>query len=31
MMAISNAIGVDIKRYPATPDVILEALGKVQK
>lgn len=31
MMAISNAIGVDIKRYPATPDVILEALGKVSK
>jgi CO/xanthine dehydrogenase Mo-binding subunit len=31
MMAISNAIGVDIKRYPATPDVVLEALGKVEK
>lgn len=30
MMAISNAIGVDIKRYPATPDVVLEALGKVE-
>ena len=29
MMAISNAIGVDIKRYPATPDVILEAMGKI--
>lgn len=31
MMAISNAIGVDINRYPATPDVILEALGTVGK
>lgn len=30
MMAISNAIGHDIKRYPATPDVVLEALGKTQ-
>ena len=28
LMAISNAIGVDIKDYPATPAVILKALGK---
>ncbi len=31
MMAICNAIGADISRYPATPDVILKALGKVGK
>jgi len=31
MMAISNAIGVDIKRYPATPDVVLKVLGKIEK
>lgn len=31
MMAISNAIGADIKRYPATPDVVLEAIGTVGK
>ncbi|UWG95847.1 xanthine dehydrogenase family protein molybdopterin-binding subunit [Dehalobacter sp. DCM] len=29
MMAISNAIGTEIKDYPATPDVILKALGKI--
>lgn len=29
MMAISNAIGVEVKQYPATPDVILKALGKI--
>lgn len=28
MMAINNAIGVDIDEYPATPDVILKALGR---
>ncbi|HME20835.1 MAG TPA: xanthine dehydrogenase family protein molybdopterin-binding subunit [Acetobacteraceae bacterium] len=28
LMAISNAIGVDVKEYPATPAVVLEALGK---
>ena len=28
LMAVSNAIGVDIKDYPATPSVILKALGK---
>jgi CO/xanthine dehydrogenase Mo-binding subunit len=31
MMAISNAIGVEVKDYPATPDVILTALGKIQR
>lgn len=31
LMAISNAIGKRIKDYPATPDRILEALGKVQR
>ena len=29
MQAISNAIGVQVSQYPATPDVILKALGKV--
>ena len=29
LMAISNAIGVEVKDYPATPDVILKALGKI--
>ncbi|MDR3053574.1 MAG: xanthine dehydrogenase family protein molybdopterin-binding subunit [Coriobacteriales bacterium] len=29
LMAISNAIGVEIKQYPATPDVILAALDKL--
>ena len=29
MQAISNAIGVSVSTYPATPDVILKALGKV--
>ncbi len=28
VQAISNAIGVEISTYPATPDVILRALGK---
>ena len=28
MMAISNAIGKDFCHYPATPDVVLKALGK---
>lgn len=28
MMAISNAIGVEVKQYPATPDVVLAALDK---
>lgn len=28
MQAISNAIGVQVSTYPATPDVILKALGK---
>ncbi|MDD7446561.1 MAG: xanthine dehydrogenase family protein molybdopterin-binding subunit [Clostridiales bacterium] len=31
MLAISNAIGVDVSTYPATPDVILKALGKLPK
>ena len=29
MQAISNAIGVQVAQYPATPDVILKALGKI--
>lgn len=29
MQAISNAIGVQVSTYPATPDVILKALGKI--
>lgn len=29
MQAISNAIGVQVAQYPATPDVILKALGKL--
>ncbi|WP_142501328.1 xanthine dehydrogenase family protein molybdopterin-binding subunit [Klebsiella sp. 2680] len=29
MQAISNAIGIQVAQYPATPDVILQALGKV--
>ncbi len=29
MQAISNAIGVQVSEYPATPDVILKALGKL--
>ena len=30
LMGISNAIGVEITDYPATPDVILRALGKIE-
>ena len=30
MAAISNAIGVQVAQYPATPDVILKALGKIK-
>ena len=29
MLAISNALGTDVTTYPATPDVILKALGKI--
>lgn len=29
MQAISNAIGVQVSQYPATPDVILKALNKL--
>lgn len=29
MEAISNAIGVQVSAYPATPDIILRALGKM--
>lgn len=29
MQAISNAIGVQVSQDPATPDVILKALGKI--
>jgi CO/xanthine dehydrogenase Mo-binding subunit len=29
IMGISNAIGVEVMEYPATPDVVLRALGKV--
>jgi CO/xanthine dehydrogenase Mo-binding subunit len=28
LMAISNAIGADVKEYPATPAVVLHAMGK---
>jgi len=31
LMAISNAIGVEITQYPATPDVVLRALGKIKQ
>lgn len=30
LMAISNAIGVEVTHYPATPSVILKALGKIK-
>lgn len=30
LMAISNAIGVKVTHYPATPSVILKALGKIK-
>ncbi len=30
LMAVSNAIGVEVTHYPATPDVILRALGKIR-
>ena len=30
LMAISNAIGKEVTTYPATPDVILRALGKIE-
>jgi xanthine dehydrogenase molybdenum-binding subunit len=30
LMAISNAIGAEITEYPATPHVILKAMGKVK-
>ena len=29
MQAISNAIGAQVSEYPATPDVVLKALGKL--
>jgi CO/xanthine dehydrogenase Mo-binding subunit len=29
LMAVSNAIGVDVKEYPATPSVVLNAMGKI--
>jgi CO/xanthine dehydrogenase Mo-binding subunit len=28
LMAISNAVGADVKEYPATPAVVLKAIGK---
>lgn len=31
LMAISNAIGVEVNTYPATPDVILKALHEKDK
>ncbi len=31
LMAVSNAIGKRFNRYPLTPDIVLEALGKCQK
>jgi xanthine dehydrogenase molybdenum-binding subunit len=30
LMAISNAIGHNITHYPATPDVVLRAMGKIK-
>ena len=30
LMAVSNAIGVEVSEYPATPDVILRALSKAR-
>lgn len=29
LMAVSNAIGADVKEYPATPAVVLRAMGKI--
>jgi CO/xanthine dehydrogenase Mo-binding subunit len=29
LMAVSNAIGADVKEYPATPSVVLKAMGKI--
>ncbi len=29
LMAVSNAIGADVKDYPATPAVVLKAMGKI--
>ncbi len=29
MQAISNALGVEVSEYPATPNVILKALGRL--
>jgi CO/xanthine dehydrogenase Mo-binding subunit len=29
LMAVSNAIGADVKEYPATPAVVLKAMGKI--
>lgn len=31
MMAISNALGIDVQEYPATPDVILRAVEKADR
>ena len=30
LMAVSNAIGHEIKEYPCTPDVVLRAMGKIK-
>jgi len=30
LMAISNAVGVEVREYPATPAVVLRALGKIK-
>lgn len=30
LMAVSNAIGVEVKEYPTTPTVVLKAMGKIK-
>lgn len=30
LMAVSNAIGVEVKEYPTTPTTVLKAMGKIQ-
>ena len=30
LMAVSNAIGTEVKEYPTTPTVVLKAMGKIK-
>ena len=30
LMAVSNAIGAEVKEYPTTPAVVLKAMGKIE-